>query len=433
MTLVLFILMSMFLLADQRIMSAILPELQQEYGVQESILGWVGSAFILVGSFVSIFFGYFADIFSRKKLLIITVAIGEIPCFLTGIEMFTPDFESLVILRILTGIGLGGIFPLTFSLISDYFREEYRAIATGWLSVAWAIGMLVGPGIAGYLTASYGWRLAFILVAIPNFPLILIFALMAGDPPKGQTEKALSGLISKGARYGKTIKFNDFGTIFANKTNLLIFAQGIFGTVPWGILGYWAILFFERQRDLPKEDATTLYLAMGVGITIGAVFWAYVGTALYRRNPRYTLLLCSAGVFIGIIPTTFVYNLAAIDNWLPAFALFSALGGFCIAVPAGNIKAILMNVNRPEHRGSVFAVFNITDHLGQGFGPAIGGILLPLGFLFTINFAILMWVPCGLLLLAAAFTVEQDRNSLHDFLEQEAQIMRKRVKNETML
>ena len=196
-TLLLFVLMSMFLFADQRIMSAILPELQKEYDVNEKVLGWIGSAFILVGAFISIFFGYFADVFSRKKLLIITVVIGEIPCFLTGLELFTPNIESLVILRILTGIGLGGIFPLTFSLISDYFHEEHRAIATGWLGLAWAVGMLVGPGLAGYLTKTHGWRLAFIIASVPNFPLIAIFAFIAADPPKGKNRKSLGAPHSR--------------------------------------------------------------------------------------------------------------------------------------------------------------------------------------------------------------------------------------------
>lgn len=423
--------MSMFLFADQKIMSAILPELQQEYGVKENVLGWIGSAFTLVGAFISVFFGYFADIISRKKLLVLTVIIGEIPCLLTGFEVFTPNIQSFIILRILTGIGLGGIFPLTFSLISDYFREEYRAIATGWLSVAWAIGMLVGPGIAGYLTEAHGWRLSFILAAVPNFPLVLIFAFIADDPPKGRSEKAFSDLDSE-VEYDKKIKLGDFKIIFSNKTNLFVFLQGIFGTIPWGILGYWAILFFEREKNLAKDSATTIYLAMGLGVMIGTVFWVYVGTILYKKNPKYLFYLCATGVFFGIIPTTLVYNMSVAPGWIPALYTLSFLGGALIAVAAGNIKAILMNVNRPEHRGSVFAIFNITDNLGQGFGPALGGMLLPFGFHFMVNFSVFMWVPCGIFLLCGAFTIEKDRQKLQEYLDEEAQNI-KRKKESTAI
>src|SRR6056297_3006527 len=88
-TLLLLVLMSVFLFADQRIMSAILPELSAEYGADVRTLGFIGSAFTLVGAFISIVFGYFTDLISRKKLLIITVFVGEIPCLLTGVPLYS--------------------------------------------------------------------------------------------------------------------------------------------------------------------------------------------------------------------------------------------------------------------------------------------------------------------------------------------------------
>jgi predicted MFS family arabinose efflux permease len=90
--------MSVFLFADQRIMSAILPELAAEYGVSERIPGFTGSAFVLVGAFVSIFFGYFTDRISRKRLLILVVVIGEIPCgliFFLIAKTLGPDRKAL--------------------------------------------------------------------------------------------------------------------------------------------------------------------------------------------------------------------------------------------------------------------------------------------------------------------------------------------------
>ncbi len=60
-TLVLLVLMSVFLFADQRIMSAILPEISAEYGLDAGMLGFIGSVFTLVGAFMSIGFGWFTD------------------------------------------------------------------------------------------------------------------------------------------------------------------------------------------------------------------------------------------------------------------------------------------------------------------------------------------------------------------------------------
>ncbi|TFH39844.1 MAG: MFS transporter, partial [Chrysiogenales bacterium] len=235
-TLALLVAMSLFLFADQRIMAAILNELSHEYGVGKDVLGYIGSAFTVVGAVTSIIFGFYTDKFSRKKLLIAAVLVGEIPCLLTGFKFFTMDINSFILLRVLTGIGIGGIYPISFSLISDYFREEHRATASAWLGVAWALGAMAGQSLAGYLTNSYGWRIAFILAAAPNFPLAIAFAFYAREPERGRTEQALEGLIQKGMAYKQRISIGDFRIIFSNRTNLFTFLQGIPGTIPWGIL-----------------------------------------------------------------------------------------------------------------------------------------------------------------------------------------------------
>ncbi|MFW5769063.1 MAG: MFS transporter [Spirochaetota bacterium] len=424
--LALLILMSVFLYADQRIMSAILPELSLEYGINERILGFIGSAFTIVGAVVSIFFGYFTDRISRKKLLVLTVLIGEIPCLLTGIPFFTQTLASFTILRILTGIGIGGIYPISFSLIADLFREEHRASASAWLGVSWAIGMMVGPAAAGYMTGAFGWRIAFLIAAIPNFPLVLIFSIFAKEPERGKTEDALEDLIRKGVAYKQRIRLSDFKLIFSNRTNIWTFLQGIPGTIPWGILGYWMILYLERYRNFPKQNATTVYLMLGIGATIGAVVFAMIGERLYRKNPKYMPILCGTGVLIGIIPVIPVINMPVYDpsgGMLILYYALSFLAGFLVSVPSANVKAILMNVNRPEHRGSVFAVFNITDNLGQGFGPAIGGLLVSVGYLFMMNFAVAWWLPCGIIFFMVAKYITLDRKKLKELMETRAREM----------
>jgi MFS family permease len=336
--------------------------------------------------------------------------------------------SSFVILRILTGIGIGGIYPISFSLISDYFKEEHRASASAWLGVAWAIGALIGPGFAGYMTGTYGWRMAFIVAAVPNFPLVIIFALFARDPERGRTENALEDLIQQGIAYKQRISLRDFKFIFANKTNIWTFLQGIPGTIPWGILGYWMILFLEKVRGFSKENATTVYLLLGAGVIIGSVVFAYIGERLYRNKPKYMPILCGIGVIVGIIPTIPLINGTLINpadpNLMLAYGL-AFLTGFLVSVASANVKAILMNVNRPENRGSVFAVFNITDNLGQGFGPAIGGLLVPVGYVFMMNFAVLWWLPCGLLFFLVARNIGRDRDSLQDLMKKRAEEMEK--------
>ncbi len=421
-TLGLLFVMTTLLFADQMIMSAILPELSKEYAVSETVLGLIGSAFILVGAAMSIIFGYIADKTTRKKLLVLVILLGEVPCLMTGIPLFTQTIGSFAALRVLSGIGLGGVYPVTYSILADFFKEEHRATASAWITLAWSIGAVLGVSLAGYLTTGHGWRIAFILASAPNIPLAIFFALYAREPERGRTEEALEDLISKGLAYRQVIHPRDFKIIFSNKTNIYTFLQGLPGTVPWGILTYWMITFFQEYRGVSKETATTIFLVLGAGSTVGSVAFAYLGEWLYKKRPSYMPVMCGAGVLTGIIPAMLLINMD-ITN-ITAFLLMGFFAGALVSVAAANVKAILMNVNRPEHRGTVFSVFNITDNLGQGMGPAIGGLLVPMGHLFMMNFAILWWVPCGLLFFMVARHIGMDRDRLRSLMEGRAREMK---------
>ncbi len=412
-TLALLVALSFFLMCDLFITPAIIDALRAEYGVSEIYLSGVGSAFILVGAAISILFGFKADRGSRKRLLVITVLIGELPCLLTGIHFFTESFSGFVIMRVLTGIGVGGIYPLTFSLVGDYFQVRHRATASACIDLAWGLGMAAGPLLAGLaLKTDYGWRLAFILAAVPSFPIVALFALVARDPERGRTEAALSQAIQEGAHYRQRLQLQDFRVIFKNRTNLFLFLQGIPGSIPWGLFPFWLIIFFNETRQFSQQDATYIWEIFCLAAGLGGFIWALLGDRLFIRKPSLLPGLCTAGVFAGIIPSMIIFNTDL--GSLQAYLLLAGLAGLLITVPASNTKAMLMNVNRPEHRGSVFAIFNLADNIGKGTGPAIGGILLATtGSYYTMaNTALVLWLLCGCLFIGVITSINRDRIQL---------------------
>jgi len=84
------------------------------------------------------------------------ILLGEIPCLLTA---FAQNYTQLLILRILTGIGIGEQVPVVFSIIGDLFTEKQRARAQAWYDAIIAVGVIVGMVVAGFLAPIYGWRL----------------------------------------------------------------------------------------------------------------------------------------------------------------------------------------------------------------------------------------------------------------------------------
>lgn len=426
-TLIILVLMSIFLFADQNAMNPVVNELVKEYGVNEAKIGLIGSAFTLIGAFVSLLFGYLADKHTRKKLLIFVVLVGEIPCFLTGFEMFTQTYNQLLILRILTGLGLGGIFPITYSLIGDYFSAEHRSFINALIAVAFGIGQILGQMLSGFLAQPYGWRLPFIIAAVPNFILVIVFIFVAVEPKRGAMEEGIRDLVEQGIEYNEKIKLKDFKYIFKNKTNAIIFIQGIPGCIPWGVIAFFLIPFYEVNKGLSKEIATIISLAVGIGAVLGGVTGGYLGDKLYKKSRTKMPIVAGIMVLIGVIPAVYLMcmkvdissNTALIKPLLSSFLM-----GFMITLPGPAIKSILINVNPPEQRGTVFALHNISDCIGKGLGPVIGGVLIgTVGYTSAMCISALMWIPCGILYILMTFTINKDLENLHKHLKEKRQNM----------
>jgi len=410
-TFALLILMYVFLMADSRLMSAIVPELSIEYGVSKRALGLVGTSFVLSGAVIAMAAGVLCDRWSRKKLLVFTVLIGEIPCLLTGLEWFTGSFSAFALLRLLTGIGMGGIGPITYSLVADYFSEHHRAKAAAGITVAWTIGILMGPSLAGYLTDSYGWRIAFILAAAPNFPLALLFAYVAKEPPRGARDVVRKPVKQAAQNAG------DWRRVLTNRTNLAIYAQGVFGTIPWGVTGFWAINHLEEVGGMSKAGATSLQNLVGLGAITGTVVFGVIGDRLYRRSPRSVFILCGIGTLVGTLPFVLLFNLSMTEVGFAPFLVFALVGGFSAACAGANVKAILMNSNEPQQRGSAFGVLSLTESIGPGLGPLLGAMFFEWwGMRGGMNFAIAWWIPCGIAFLLGSLVVgaEQRRRDPAD-------------------
>jgi len=268
---VLLILITIFLTADQ---AALVPNyllVENEFGISHSQIGIVSSVFILVGALVTLLWGYLADKYSRKKLLLIGTLLGEIPCFLTA---FVNSYPQLFVVRILTGFGIGVILPVASSLLGDYFPSRERGKGFGWFLSAAGFGYLTGAAIAGIIGPRFSWRYPFILAAAPNFLLAPLFYLLVKEPKRGETE--LGEFLKTGLVYNYKVKLSDFKRLITIRTNLYLNLQSIFGCIPWGVLSSWIITFFVQEKGFPIPTATTFGLGFAGMRMFGNVCGGYI-------------------------------------------------------------------------------------------------------------------------------------------------------------
>lgn len=428
-SIVLLVLMAVFLMADQNLLPPNYQLIMEEFGISEAKMGLVSSIFVATSALITIIWGFLSDIKQRKKLLVIGVLLGEIPCFLTA---YVTSYWQLLAMRFLTGIGIGSIIPIGYSLIADMFEESKRGRGYAYMETAFGFGTLFGMIMAGMIA---GWRLPFILAAVPNFILAPLFYFIAEEPKRGEGEKELREVLEQGYEYRYRLNMETIKKSFKTKTNQLIFLQGIIGTVPWGIIMYWLISFLQVTRGMDKTTSTFVLLIIGISSVIGSLMGGFLGDYFEARWRGGRAVLTGTAIFIGMLASIgiILYPLPSqltAKDW--AFmAIYSLLFIQFVSYAGPNVRAIVSQVNLPEDRGTIFGLFNILDNVGKATGPLLGGLLIewlmgmgyskPLAYQYTLLIGALFWIPCALVWLWIKKTYPEDRDAVKAILKKRAE------------
>ncbi|WP_048159761.1 MFS transporter [Thermococcus barophilus] len=428
-SIVLLILMAAFLMADQNLLPPNYQQIMQEFGISETQMGLVSTIFVATSALITLIWGFLSDIGRRKKLLVIGVLIGEIPCFLTA---FVHSYWQLLLMRLFTGIGVGSIIPIGYSLIADMFEEEHRGRGYAYIQTAFGFGTLFGMIIAGLIAS---WRPPFIIASVPNFILAPLFYLIAEEPKRGGGEKVLKEVLERGYEYTYRLSWDAVKKSFQTKTNLLIFLQGLSGTVPWGVLMYWLVSFLIVTRGMAKDTATFVLLILGIATVIGTLIGGFVGDYFEGKMRGGRAIVTGLAIFLGMLAAIgiIIYPLPSqlsIKGWI-VLALYSLLFLQLVSFAGPNVTAIISQVNLPEDRGTVFGVFNIIDNVGKALGPLFGGFLIEtlrnagysnaLAYEYALIIGSLFWIPCALVWLWIRKQYPEDRSRIQEILKKRAE------------
>jgi putative MFS transporter len=176
---------------DVGIITFVIVAIAPEWGLTTSQLGLVASSGFL-GMFVgAILAGIIADYLGRKSVFQITLLIFSIATLLCA---FSWNLTSLLVFRFLVGFGLGGELPVVSSLFSEFVPSKFRGRFIVYLESFWAYGWLIASVIAFLIIPQFGWRIAFIIGAIPALYVWVIRKKLPESPlwyaSKGRNKEA---------------------------------------------------------------------------------------------------------------------------------------------------------------------------------------------------------------------------------------------------
>src|SRR5215471_1563565 len=169
---------------DRHVIGALTEPIRKEFGLSDSQVGLIGSAFIWLYALVGLPLGRIADSSSRKKLLAGGMLVWSA---LTGVAATATNFTMLLLSRLGFAVGEAVVAPAATSWIGDLFpaAERSRPLALFMLGVP--IGGALSYFFSGPVAQAYGWRAAMVLAAAPAVILIPLLLRLA-EPVRGAAE-----------------------------------------------------------------------------------------------------------------------------------------------------------------------------------------------------------------------------------------------------
>jgi AAHS family 4-hydroxybenzoate transporter-like MFS transporter len=378
---------------DTVVVGFIAPALKSHFGASPMQFAPVfGAGFfgLAIGSFV---FGPVADRFGRKTTLICAVLLFGLFSILSSTAT---SIETLIALRFVTGLGLGGAMPNAYTLAAEYSPDRMRSTLIAPLGCGISAGGVLGGLVASHLVSHYGWQSmlllggvlplllsVFLIVWLPESACYLVARGRQSDAhaiiqriepqtPLGNTRLTLDEEPAQGFTLSHLLRPGLRGG------TLLLWVTGFMALLAVYFLGNWLTILIQ-ESGVPFGRASLMTALYLTGNGLGAIF---LGFLMDRMNPQYVVagaFLCAAICLASFGHLTEIPALALVALFLTGVGTGGAMTG----------TSILSTSFYPTATRATGVAWTLgMGRVGSIVGSMIGGVMLAAQWAPAVMFAV---------------------------------------------
>ncbi|MCL4477839.1 MAG: MFS transporter [Deltaproteobacteria bacterium] len=253
-----------------------------------------------------ILFGVLADYFGRRSVLQWTIITYSIGTFLSGLA---PDFNFLILFRIITGIGVGGEWATGQTYVGETFPPNVRGRFGAFMQTGAPVGVALAALVGGFLSPLIGWRASFMISVLPAV-LVIIIRRKLPESDLWEERKRLISLNQVSSQVIKEETGNNFLELFSKKyVGMFIKALllGIFLMSAYWFTYSWLPGYLYEQRHFSITKSGLWMIITQTGGFIGYGTFGFVADRLGRR-PAFTIyaFLMAAGLVMITLMWSFI-------------------------------------------------------------------------------------------------------------------------------
>jgi MFS family permease len=404
---------------DRQILGAVGEMVRKDWGLSDTALGSLGTAFTLLYAAVGLPLGRLTDKTRRTRILAAGVFVWTLLTVASGL---TKTFRQLFVVRLGVGVGEATCAPASASLIGDLFPANKRAKALSIFMLGLPIGIALSYAVSGTVAFKSGWRSAFFVAGIPGL-ICAVAALLIHEPKRGATEThAIGATRRKGPQGGWVYATGLCGlTLIADVTFwgpnawriglwllLLLVSVGFRGAIsrwmePFLLVlsiptMWWLILsgalhnfnmyaigsflspflirFHFAGADIAEATREAGFISMfvnGLAGVPGLLLGGFIGDAIMRRRANGRLLVGAIAILVSAPLHYLALGRASGDAM--GFAVLMGIGVASMYAYYSTVYSTIQDVIEPSLRGSGMALYFFAMYvLGASLGPLGTGL-----------------------------------------------------------
>jgi len=372
----LIIIVTMVTMMGGSVISPALPVIQQAFIIETSKIGLLMTAFSLPGIISIPIAGIMTDRFGRQKVIVPMLLLYSIAgslCF------FAPNFEVLLLLRFLSGLGAGALATLSLILIGDLFNDKEQKEALGYRTSFGYFSNGILPIFGGFL-AVISWNYPFLLFLL-GIPISLM---------------AMAVLVNEKIDNQSTIKeyLIEVGRGLSNvRTASLLTIAPTLMMINQGILATFLPIYIGSKFGV---SAAIIGIIISTRVIAGSLIAFFMGKLTEIVKEEWLLISSMIVLAITIIFIPFVTSVWFMIG--PVMFMGFALG---VSFPA--FQSLLISEAPKELRAGVMSANGVTNRMGQAAGPIIAGALYATGGFKAVFFGASLFLLAMIIFLTINF------------------------------